>query len=392
MKTILHVDMDAFFASVEVVCNPKLKGKPVVVCGDTESRSVVASASYEARRYGVKAGMPVAIARFQCPHGIFIAGDPEKYVYIHIRLNSICREFSPIVEPYSIDESFLDITEVKERFGGAVELARSLKARIRQELNLSCSVGIAPNKLLAKTASDLQKPDGLTVLDLEDLPTRFHPLPVEKLFGVGEKTAERLRSLGVVTIGDLARLPVWTLRQVFGVVGEWLHSAACGEDASPVIAEGNEPPAKSVGNNYTLHTDSSDPEVLETVLLALCSKVGRRLRKAATAGRTVTLVIRFSDFSLVSRSRTLDQYINHDGEIFEVARSILLQTKWKSAIRLLGVSVSNLTSVSIPFQPPLFDRGRWFKYRRLTETADRLRDRYGERVVVWARMSSTHPV
>jgi len=385
-RIIIHIDMDAFFASIEQKTDPSLEGKPVMVCGGLESRTVVAAASYEAREYGVHAGMPLAVARVKCPGGIFIEGDPQKYIYTSIRLNDIYREFTPIVEEFSIDESFLDVTDVAERYGGAAELARQIKARVKKRFGLTCSAGIGPNKILAKTASKLDKPDGLTVLSHEDVPTKFKSLPVGKLYGVGEETAKKLEMLGVRTIGQLGDLPVSALKKVFGVIGELLHDAANGIDNSPVLTEAEQPPPKSIGNEYTFERDTRDEEVIHGVLLGLCSKVARRLRKGGHAGRTVTLKIRFADFTTISRGRTPDGYMDLDKEIFDVAQDILGKVKKQKAIRLLGVSVSNLIHTPPEKQRSLFDYSFWKKYKKVIESVDKARDKYGERAIVWAAL------
>ena len=385
-RIILHADMDAFFAAVEQKADPSLQGKPVMVCGGLETRTVVAAASYEARKYGVHAGMPLAVARVKCPDGIFIEGDPQKYIYTSIRLNDLYREFTQIVEEFSIDESFLDITDVAQRYGGPVELARQLKAKVKERFGLVCSVGIGPNKLLAKTASKLDKPDGLMVLNHEDVPTKFHPLPVGKLYGVGEETAKKLEMLGVRTIGQLAKLPVPALKKVFGVIGELLHDAANGIDNSPILTEAEQPPPKSIGNEYTFQRDTLDEEVVHNVLLGLCSKVARRLRKGGHAGRTLTLKIRFADFTTISRSRTVDDYMDLDKEIFDVANDILSKVQKRKAIRLLGVTVSHLTHTPPEKQRSLFDYSYWKKYKKVIESVDKARDKYGERAIVWAAL------
>ena len=385
-RTIIHIDMDAFFASVEQKVDPSLRGKPVMVCGGLNTRTVVAAASYEAREYGVHAGMSLAVARVKCPGGIFIEGDPQKYIYTSIRLNDVYREFTHLVEEFSIDESFLDVADVADRYGGVVELARQLKARVFERFGLTCSVGIGPNKILAKTASKLEKPDGLTVLAREDIPTRFQSLPVGKLYGVGEETAKKLEILGVRTIGQLARIPVPALKKVFGVIGELLHDAANGIDESPVLTAEEQPPAKSIGNEYTFQSDTRDDEVIHSVLLGLCSKVARRLRKGGHAGRTVTLKVRFADFNTISRGRTLEDYMDLDKEIFDVAREVLAKVQRQKAIRLLGVSVSNLTHTPPEKQRSLFDYSFWKKYKKVIESVDKARDKYGERAIVWAAL------
>ena len=385
-RTIIHIDMDAFFASVEQKVDPSLQGKPVMVCGGLKSRTVVAAASYEAREYGVHAGISLAVARVKCPNGIFIEGDPQKYIYTSIRLNDLYREFTHLVEEFSIDESFLDVADVADRYGGVVELARQLKARVFERFGLTCSVGIGPNKILAKTASKLEKPDGLTVLAREDIPTRFQSLPVGKLYGVGEETAKKLEILGVRTIGQLARIPVPALKKVFGVIGELLHDAANGIDESRVLTAEEQPPPKSIGNEYTFQSDTRDDEVTHSVLLGLCSKVARRLRKGGHAGRTVTLKIRFADFKTISRGRTLEDYMNLDKEIFDVARDILAKVQKQKAIRLLGVSVSNLIHTPPEKQRSLFDYSFWKKYKKVIESVDKARDKYGERAIVWAAL------
>jgi len=396
-RVILHVDMDAFFASVEQRADPSLAGKPVMVCGGLESRTVVAAASYEARKYGVHAGMPLAVARMKCPDGVFIEGDPHKYVYTSIRINEIFREFCPRVEEFSIDESFLDATDVAERYGGPVEMGRQIKQRIYERFGLTCSVGIGPNKILAKTASKLQKPDGLTVLNREDIPSKFHPLPVGKLYGVGEETAKKLEMLGVRTIGQLAAVPVQVLRRVFGVVGELLRDAANGIDDSPVLTEADQPPPTTVVHEYTFFRDTLATELINSVLLGLCSKVGRRLRRGGHAGKTVTLKVRFADFKTITRSRTLDEYIDLDKEIYDAAREILsaagaapatdaVSARRTKAIRLIGVSVSHLVHTPPEKQHSLFDYSYWKKYKKVIESADKVRNKYGERAIVWAAL------
>ncbi len=389
-RIILHVDMDAFFVSVEERADPDLAGKPVMVCGNRDTRTVVAAANYEARKYGISSGTPFGIAKVRCPHGIFIEGDPEKYVYASLRMNDVCREFSPVVERYSIDESFLDITDTAKFFGGPLETGRRLKQRIKEKFGLTVSVGIGPNKILAKTASKLDKPDGLTMLTAADVPTRFHPLPVEKLFGIGGQTADKLAKLGVCTIGDLAAVPPEILERIFGVVGRLIHEAANGRDASPVIAEADTPPAKSVGNSYTLHRDSNDDEHLLRVLLGLSAKVGRRLRENEQRGRTVTVTIRLHDFTTVTRAKTLPAHIDRDKQIYEAAREIFLREranpKFQVPVRLLGVSVSGLAVEPDGPQLWLLDREYWAKYDGMIRAADHIRDRYGERVLTWARL------
>jgi len=388
-RIILHVDMDAFFASVEELCDPRLAGKPVMVCGHPDTRTVVAAANYEARKYGVFSGMPLGIARVKCPRGVFIEGQPEKYVYASLRMNDICREFTPVMERYSIDESFLDITGTAKFFGGPLETGRQLKQRIKGQFGLTVSVGIGPNKILAKTASKLQKPDGLTLLTAADVPTRLHPLPVKKLFGLGGRTETKLAALGIETIGELARFPKDILHRLFGVYGLYLHEASNGRDPTPVVPEAETPPPKSVGNGYTLLKDSNNVEHLLRILLALSSKVGRRLREGGHRGRTVTVTIRLYDFTTVTRARSLPLHVDRDREIYETAREIFLherrrQPRFQVPVRLLGVSVSGLADGERGAQLGLLDQSYWDKYDRMVRVADRLRDRYGEKVLTWA--------
>ena len=393
-RAILCVDMDAFFASVEQQCaSGTLDGQAVMVCGNTERRSVVAAANYVAREYGVRAGTPITTARRLCPGGVFLEGDPEKYVYTCIRINDVCRGFTPRVETFSIDESFLDVTGTMHLFGGPREVGRKLKARIRGELGIACTVGIAPNKLLAKTASKLGKPDGLFVLTFDRLADAFHPLPVDDLYGIGAQTAGKLKLLGVETIGDLARIPADVLQRIFGIIGPMLRDAANGIDHSPLLTDDEQPEAKSVGNSYTLADDTRRPRKVLAVLLGLCSKVGRRMRKDGHAGRTVTLTVRYDNFQTIVRARTVAAHINLDRDIFHAASDILADV-WdrRRAVRLLGVSLSKLVHHGQPRQQALFGSDYRRRYRQALASADELRDRYGETVVTWGSLVRTREV
>jgi len=384
-RMILHVDMDAFFASVEELSCPALRGKPVMVCGNPNGRSVVAAASYPAREFGVSSGMPVTTARALCPNGIFTPGDPQKYIFTSLRVRKICEEFTPIVEPFSIDEFFLDVTGTAERFGGAFDLADRLKEKIRRVTSLNCTVGIGPNKVLSKTASSLNKPDGIGVLRKKDIAEKLHTLPLEKLFGIGEKTKAKLNLLGLEKIGDLARTEPETLEKIFGVVGEMLCRAARGEDDSPVIDEEHQPREKSIGNEYTLARDTWQRKQLERVLLGLSAKVGRRVRKAGYRARTITVKIRFGDFETITRARTMPQGISLDQEIFGEARKILRAVKMRQSVRLLGVSASNLTTTR-ERQMELFGIPCQKKLEKATDSIDRVRDRFGEFAITWGSL------
>lgn len=373
-RKIIHLDMDAFFASVEQKLNPHLKGKPVIVCGDPEGRTVVSTCSYEARKYGVKSGMPLGKARKRCPQAILVGGDIEKYLHTLLEIMNILRDYSDLVEVFSIDEVFLDVTETEHLFSSAEKIAKEIKSRIKKELNLTCSIGIGPNKLLAKLASGMNKPDGLTVISSSQVGEILESLPLSELCGIGQNLEAAFNKMGVRTCGELARIPVWKLKKSLGLYGVQLHQMCRGMDESPVEPHWLEREVKSVGHSYTLPCDISYKTEIERVILGLAEKVGRRLRKLGYGGRTVSLVIRESDFTTCSRNKTIDTYINSGYEIFKVCQSILkripLQTK---KIRLLGVRVSSLRKSGL--QPSLVKDK---KLEKIDRVSDRINDKFGE--------------
>ena len=384
---ILHVDMDAFFASVEQKDRPWLVGKPVVVGGDPQKRhGVVTAASYVAREYGIKAGMPLFTAKRLCPHAIFLIGtDQDKYEYISSRLLRIFYQFTPEVEPYSIDEAFLDITGCERLFGPPVQLAEKLKEEIKKQLGLSCSVGIASSKLLSKLASSLNKPDGLTLIPKDKIKEILSPLEVTKLCGIGGKTARILFSLGIHTLGELASYPVEVLKGKFGKNGEWLHLVANGIDPANGGVISQTIPEKSMGHERTLPQDIADPEQISSVLLALCGMVARRLRQKRFQGRTITLRVRYSDFVSLTRSETIAHPTDSEHTIFRVAQKLALGVaSGIRRVRLLGVSVSHLTKdgqsqqMSLPFAEYIDKR------KKIYSVMDKIRDKFGEESIRWA--------
>jgi DNA polymerase-4 len=378
--TILHVDLDAFFASVEQRDQPDLRGRPVVVGGGGPTdRGVVSAASYEARRFGIHSAMPLRTAASLCPEAIFVPVDGRRYAAVSRQVMLILQRFTPQVEPVSIDEAFLDVKGAERLHGDPVVIARAIKAAIRDELHLTASVGVATNKLVAKVASDLEKPDGLVIVEPGSGAAFLAPLPVARLWGVGERTADVLMEYGVRTIGDLAELPDDLLARRFGKQGPILAERARGLDPSPV--SGAEA-ARSISHEHTFDTDTSEPEVLERTLLALCEGVGARLRATHVMTRTVTVKVRDSSFTTTSRQRTFAEPTDQTEVIFravlELARPRLRGVK----VRLLGVAASHLDEgQQLSFFHVADDRRR-----RATQAADEIRRRFGARSIQRARL------
>lgn len=383
-RWVLHVDMDAFFASVEQILNPALRGKPVIVAGSVEDRGVVSTASYEARRYGVRSAMPTSQARRLCPEGVFVTANHIAYEDYSGRVLEVLKGYSPLVEQASIDEAYLDVTGCESLYGDAVEVARRIKAAVTKETGLTCSVGVSSNRLLAKMASGLDKPDGLTVLRTEDVPRVLWPRPVGFLHGIGPSTAARLGTMGLSTIGDLARYPADLLAREFGVGGRHLRDAANGLDDTPVPPLGQAGEVKSLSRETTFATDIDDLAELERTLLGLSDQVARRLRRHGYRGRTVTVKIRKADFTTVTRSRTLAEATDLTEAVYEAARQTL-RVFWRARlkVRLLGVAVGRLESAGRG-PADLFDASD--KLRRVSKAVDRIKDRYGEGALTRARL------
>ncbi len=370
-RRILHADMDAFYASVEQVDNPEFRGKPVIVGGD--KRGVVSAASYEARKFGVRSAMPIFQAKRLCPHGIFLPVRGKRYREISNKIMNILCEFSPLVEKVSIDEAFLDITGTENLLGKPEKIARKIKDKIKSETLLTCSIGIAPNKLLAKIASDMDKPDGLTIIREQDVETFMRHLPAEKLPGIGKQTAKELRALGIKTASDILRfdLSFWINR--FGKHGYKLYEKAQGKDKSPV-----EPfrKPKSFGAENTFPTDITDREDIKKWILIQCEKVARELRARGYMGRKVTLKIKFSDFKLTTRTRSLPDYTNCTKVIFDTAMELLAETKLRRSIRLTGVTVSGLSRGYR--QMGLIEDKESLKQEQIDKALDHISNKFGE--------------
>jgi DNA polymerase-4 len=381
IRTVMHLDMDAYFASVEQQCNPALRGKPIAVIG-SGSRTVVTTASYEARKSGVKTGMTVFDVRRLCPEIIFVEGNSTKYTDTCAELARLYRQFTPLVEVFSVDEAFLDVTGSLALFGSARTIAQHIKKKIKRSFGLTCSAGIAPNKLLAKLASDLHKPDGLVEIAPAEVSAFLEGLPVSKLCGIGEKLAGKLSALGIHTCGELGRTAPLLLRYRFGIIGEVLHRMGKGEDESPVVALGSEPDAKSIGHSMTFSRDIIQQNILEAYLLQLAEMVGRRVRNSGFLGRTVSLTIRYADFTTFSRQRSLRDPVQGSLEIYRAAQQILRSVRLQQAVRLLGVSLSSLSRYA--GQMPLFPEER--RWQTITRTMDRINNKHGDFAITWGSL------
>lgn len=373
-RIIMHIDMNAFFASVEQQNNPELRGKPIAVIGSAK-RTVITTSSYEARAFGVKTGMNTWEAKQKCPHIIFVIGDNRKYTWTSAQIVKMMMQFTPLVEVFSIDEAFLDVTGSMSLFTSPERIAHLMKAQIRHHFGITCSIGIAPNKLLAKLASDMQKPDGLTIIRPEVVSKVLDRIPAKDLCGIGRKTERQLTLYGINTCGDLGRFPVSILRKRFGIVGEYLSRMGKGIDDSPVIPAEDAEEVKSVGHSMTLERDIENRKDITKFLLQLSEMVGRRARRYNVWGKTITLSIRYADFDTwVGKQETLQSYINQSEDIYKAAVAILDTLVLMQPVRLLGVRLSNLRYESN--QLPLFEEER--KKAFLISAMDEVNDRYGD--------------
>jgi DNA polymerase IV len=382
-RTILHVDLDAFFAAIEQRDHPELRGKPVAVgLGGSNDRGVVSAASYEARVFGVHSAMPIRTARRLCPDCIFVPVDGAKYQRVSREVMEILRRFSPLVQPISIDEAFLDVTASRALFGHGEAIARRIKDTIQAELGLTASVGVASTKLVAKIASDLRKPDGLVVVPTGDEAAFLEPLPISRLWGVGPSTAATLRDFGVVTIGDLQRADRTGLVRRLGKHGATLVDRAHGRDPDPVDDPDS---AKSVGHEHTFDVDTSDPDVLERTLLAMAEGVSGRLRHAGLKARTITVKVRDSGFHTVTRQRVLPEPTDLTEPIWRVAVELARPEMRGKRIRLLGVTASGFGERE---QLGLFEGGE-DRRRLAVKAADAVRARFGRAAITRARLLRT---
>ena len=375
--TVLHVDMDAFFASVEVRRRPELRGKPVVV-GGVGPRGVVSSASYEARKYGVRSAMPASRARALCPHAVFLPPDFTAYSTASDAVMRIFRDVTPLVEPLSLDEAFLDVAGAQRLLGRPAVIAQAIRSRIVEEQALTCSVGVAPSKFVAKLGSTRAKPDGVIVVPAGQVLDFLHPLPVDALWGVGERAAETLHRLGLATVGDLAAAPVGMLRGALGdAAATHLHELSRGRDSRRVVSEHTD---KSIGAEMTFDVDVFDPVLIRRSLLALSEKVGARLRAAGHVGRTVAIKVRLADFRTVNRSRTMPTTTDVAREIFETAWALFEALRATEHIRLVGVRVEGLAAAATASRQLTLgepERG----WRDAEAAADALAARFGRAIV-----------
>lgn len=375
-QVLAHVDMDAFYAAVERLDQPQLAGKPLIVGGGR--RGVVAAASYEARRFGVRSAMPMFEARSRCPQGVFLTPRMERYQQVSRRIMEVLAGFSPLLEPVSVDEAYLDLSGTARLWGPPAQAGRAIKQAVRQATGLTCSVGIAPVRFLAKIASDRDKPDGLTVV--ENLEAFLATVSLKEVPGVGAKARERLGEMGLTRLVELRELGPERLERVLGVFGRRLWELAWGRDPSGVTPDHE---VKSVSNERTLEEDTGDRELLSAHLLGLSQKVARRLRRHGLCGRTVTLKLKHRDHHLVTRSATLAQATDDAGDIFGAARELMAAYGAAGPFRLIGVGVSGLAAPG-EGQGELFGAEAGGRHRALGRAEDAIVARFGEKAITRA--------
>jgi DNA polymerase-4 len=383
-STILHVDMDAFYASVSIKDNPKLQGKPVVVGAGV--RGVVLSANYEARKFGIRAAMPVGRAQRLAPTAIFIPPDHTRYHEVSEHVMKIFRDVSPHVEPISLDEAFIDVTGAKRLLGSGREIAMMIRAKVEKEQGITCSVGIAHNKFIAKLASQHCKPNGLLEIATDQILSFLHPLPANAIWGVGPKTNEQLEKLGLRTVGEIANTPLSTLIRALGeAAGSSLYELAWGRDYREVISY---EPEKSISAAETFASDIDDPEEILREFLRLCEKATLRMRDAGYCAKTISIKVRFSDFKTITRSKKMDQPISGTKESFEVAKQLYLALKLdRVRIRLVGVSLEGLTPADEAAEQLLIGQ-RDVGWREADSAIDRVKAKFGRGSVRPARLVS----
>ena len=379
MRTILHADLDAFYASVEVLDNPSLRGRPVIVGGDPNARGVVSAASYEARKYGVHSAMPLRTAARLCPDGVFLPGRFDRYRELSRQVMRIFASYTPLVEPISLDEAFLDVTASRAAFGDGPTIGRALKRRVLDEAGLVVSVGVATNKLCAKVASDLRKPDALVVVPPGEEAAFLAPLPVSRLWGVGPQSRQALADYGVTTIGQLAAMSEGILRRRFGIHGIELRLRAQGVDPARVV-QGQAP--KSVGHELTFDHDVTDPARLEATLLDLAESVATRLRNHHLAAGGVQLKLRYEGFDTITRQAPLGHQARDSEPLFQMGVSLLRKALTSDrAVRLIGLTAINLADAQ---QLTLFDAPE--RTDRIAQSIDAVREKFGEKAITRARL------
>ncbi len=381
---ILHIDMDAFYASVEQLDNPWLRGKCVMV-GGTSNRGVVSASSYEAREFGVHSAMPIFQAKQRCPDGIFIAPRMKRYKEVSKKVMDILREFSPQMQVVSIDEAYLDISGGQRLHGNPEKVALEIKKEIRKTLQLTCSIGVAPGKFLAKVASDMNKPDGLTIVLPQDVHSFIETLPIQKVPGVGEKSFRQLASMGIKTLGDIQKFPEQILLDRLGKFGKRLIELSCGIDCSAVMPHTSH---KSISSECTLGEDTRDKGLLNTYLLKQAEEVARQLRKADVKARTITLKLKHDDFTLVTRSKTINRPTQSSKTIHRQAVKLLDTYRLTRKIRLIGLGTSGFQTAGLPVQQDLFDAVKkndntWEKVDRTLETITK---KFGRDVIMRASL------